>query len=288
MTMNQPTRPRRSLLFMPGNKPDMFEKACGAGADIVCMDLEDAIAPQHTDDARIQTMALFADGTQTNDDLTKPEVIVRVNCLRTPEGLADLLALAHADHAPTAIMLTKVKSPDEIQVYEEILAGNKANIRLHVIIETNQGLEAAFDIARCSSRIDLMLFGSVDMAAELRVEPTWNELFYARSRVVHASAAAGLDLIDMPFMDLADMDGLVDAARASQALGFTGKAAIHPKQIPTINETFSPSADQIAYARRVIDEFEKQGTGLVVLDNKLIEKPVLRSMFRILAIAERL
>lgn len=288
MTMNQPTRPRRSLLFMPGNKPDMFEKACGAGADIVCMDLEDAIAPQHTDDARIQTMVLFADGTQTNDDLTKPEVIVRVNCLRTPEGLADLLALAHADHAPTAIMLTKVKSPDEIQVYEEILAGNKANIRLHVIIETNQGLEAAFDIARCSSRIDLMLFGSVDMAAELRVEPTWNELFYARSRVVHASAAAGLDLIDMPFMDLADMDGLVDAARASQALGFTGKAAIHPKQIPTINETFSPSADQIAYARRVIDEFEKQGTGLVVLDNKLIEKPVLRSMFRILAIAERL
>jgi len=283
-----PTRPRRSLIFMPGNKPEMFAKASNAGADIVCIDLEDAIAPADKEAARTKTMALFADGSQNNDDVSKPEVIVRVNCLRTPEGLADLLALTNAEHAPPAIMLTKVKSPDEIQVYEEVLDGNKANIRLHTIIETNEGLEAAFDIARCSHRVDSLLFGGVDMAAELRVEPNWNELLYARSRVVHAAAAANLDLIDVPFMDLADMDGLAEAARASQSLGFTGKAAIHPKQIPTINQTFSPSEEEIAMARRVIAEFDKQGTGLVLIDNKLIEKPVLRSMYRILAIAERL
>lgn len=288
MTTTQPTRPRRSLIFMPGNKPEMFEKAANAGADIVCIDLEDAIAPADKEEARTKTMELFADGSQNNDDLTKPEVIIRVNCLRTPEGLADLLAIANAEHSPSAIMLTKVKSPDEIQVYEEILDGNKATIRLHTIIETNEGLEAAFDIARCSSRVDSLLFGGVDMAAELRVEPNWNELFYARSRVVHAAAAASLDLIDVPFMDLADADGLAEAARASQQLGFTGKAAIHPKQIATINETFSPSEEEITMARRVIAEFEKQGTGLVLIDNKLIEKPVLRSMYRILAIADRL
>lgn len=288
MTTPNPTRPRRSLIFMPGNKPEMFEKASAAGADIVCIDLEDAIAPAHKEDARAGTMALFADGTLTNDDLSQPEVIVRINCLRTPDGLADLLAIANAEHGPAAIMLPKVKSPDEIRVHDELLDGTHANVRFHVIIETNEGLEAAFDIARCSDRIDSLLFGGVDMAAELRVEPNWNEMFYARSRVVHAAASASVDLIDVPFMDLADMDGLAEAARASQSLGFTGKAAIHPKQIPTLNETFSPSEEEIAMAKRVIDEFEKQGTGLVVIDNKLIEKPVLRSMYRILAIAERL
>ncbi len=288
MTTHRVTRPRRSLIFMPGNKPEMFEKASNAGADIVCIDLEDAIAPPDKEVARSGTLALFADGTETNDDLAKPETIVRINCLRTPDGLADLLAIANAEHGPSAIMLPKVKSPDEIRVHEELLDGAHDRIRFHVIIETNEGLETAFDIARCSNRIDSMLFGGVDMAAELRVEPTWNEMFYARSRIVHAAASASLDLIDVPFMDLADMDGLAEAARASQSLGFTGKAAIHPKQIPTLNETFSPSEEEIAMARRVIDEFEKQGTGLIVIDNKLIEKPVLRSMYRILAIAERL
>lgn len=286
MNKSQTTRPRRSLIFMPGNKPEMFPKASAAGADIVCIDLEDAIAPPDKDAARAGTMALFADGSETNDDLSKPETVVRINCLRTPDGLADLLAIANAEHGPSAIMLPKVKSPDEIRVHEEILEGVHANIRLHVIIETNEGLEAAFDIARYSNRMDSLLFGGVDMAAELRVEPTWNEMFYARSRVVHAAASASLDLIDVPFMDLGDMDGLAEAARASQRLGFTGKAAIHPKQIPTLNETFSPSEEEIAMAKRVIDEFEKQGTGLVVIDNKLIEKPVLRSMYRILAIAD--
>lgn len=288
MTITTASRPRRSLIFMPGNKPKMLEKAMSAGADIVCIDLEDAIAPPDKDAARSGTMALFADGTLTNDDLDQPEVIIRVNCLRTPDGLADLLAIVNSDNSPSAIMLPKVKSADEICVHEELLDGDNASIRLHVIIETNEGLENAFDIARCSNRIDSLLFGGVDMAAELRVEPTWNELFYARSRIVHAAASASLDLIDVPFMDLADVDGLIEAARASQALGFTGKAAIHPKQISTLNEAFSPSEEEIAMARRVIDEFEKQGTGLVVIDNKLIEKPVLRSMYRILSIAERL
>ena len=291
--MNKTTRPRRSLIFMPGNKPEMYEKALKTGADIVTIDLEDAIAPKDKDTARTQTLALFAGSPQTSGDpaqtdYSSPEVIVRINCLRTPDGLADLLALANAQQGPPAIMLPKVKSPAEIRVHEEILDGTKANIRFHVIIETNEGLEAAYAIAQCSDRIDSLLFGGVDMAAELRVEPTWHEMFYARSRVVHAAAAASLDLIDVPFMDLADMAGLEEAAQAVQRLGFTGKAAIHPKQIPVLNRCFSPTAAAIAMARRVIDEFEKQGTGLVVIDNKLIEKPVLRSMYRILAIAEKI
>ncbi|MEM7129494.1 MAG: CoA ester lyase [Chloroflexota bacterium] len=286
---HQRTRPRRSLIFMPGNKPEMFAKALTAGADIVCIDLEDAIAPHDKVEARAKTLDLFKNGDPSaNSEEVSPECIVRINCLRTPDGLADLLALTQAEQGPLAIMLPKVKSPDEIQVHDELLDGAHADIRFHVIIETNEGLEAAYDIARCSSRIDSLLFGGVDMAAELRVEPTWNELLYARSKVVHAAASASLDLIDVPFMDLGDMDGLEAEATAVQQLGFTGKAAIHPRQIPTLNRCFSPTEEQILMARRVIDEFEKQGTGLVVIDNKLVEKPVLRSMYRILAIAERL
>ena len=277
-------RARRSLIFTPGNKPEMYPKALKTGADIVTIDLEDAIAPQHKDEARAATLTIFSDPIPYGG----VERIVRINCLRTPEGLADLQAIIETETPPPALMLPKVKSPDEIRVHEELLAGTHAHIRFHVIIETNEGLASAHEIARSSDRIDSVLFGGVDMAAELRVEPVWDALLYARSRLVHAAAGAGLDLIDVPFLDLGDHEGLAEEARKCAILGITGKGAIHPKQIPVLNETFSPSQEEVERARRVIAEFENGDSGLVVIDNKLIEKPVLRSMYRILAIAERI
>ena len=278
-------RARRSLIFAPGNKPEMFPKALRTGADIVTIDLEDAIAPNHKDAAREQTLNYFKDqGSDGSGD--RVERIVRINCLRSPEGLADLLAIASAETAPPALMLPKVKSPDEIRVHEELLGDRHPNIRFHVIIETNEGLEAACEIARCNDRIDALLFGGVDMAAELRVEPEWDGLLYARSRVVHAAAGAGVDVIDVPYLDLNDMDGMQHEAQRCVDLGFTGKGAIHPKQIATLNTVFSPSPAAIERARRVVEHFESSDSGLVVIDNKLIEKPVLRSMHRILAIAD--
>jgi citrate lyase beta subunit len=157
-----------------------------------------------------------------------------------------------------------------------------------VIIETNAGLEAAVDIAQSSTRIESLLFGGVDMAAELRCENNWDNLLYARSRVVSAAAGAGLDVIDVPFLDLDDMDGMRVAAAQARDLGFSGKGSVHPKQISALNEVFTPTAERIARARRVIAEFEAADTGLVVVDGKLIEKPVLREMYRIVAIAERM
>ena len=172
--------PRRSLIFMPGNRPTLFPKALGSGADIVCVDLEDAIAPQDKEEARANTFPLFAD----HDTGQGPECMVRINCLRTAEGLADLLALLECDQCPPALMLTKTKSADEIRVYEELLAGAGHAPRLHVIVETNQALEACHEIAHASDTLDSLLFGGVDMAAELRVEPSWEGLRYARARVV--------------------------------------------------------------------------------------------------------
>ncbi|MBT3172062.1 MAG: CoA ester lyase [Rhodospirillaceae bacterium] len=275
-------QPRRSLIFTPGNRPDMFPKGLKTGADIVTVDLEDAIAPQHKDEARDKTLALFANLPETGDI----ECMVRVNTIRSADGLKDLSAIIAADTPPAAIMLPKVKSAEEIELLDELLIDSCQNIRFHVIIETNDGLDRCYDIAKSSQRIDSLLFGAVDMAAELRVEPVWEPLFRARSQLVHAAAGAGLDLIDVPFLDLEDMAGLKEEAERSAALGFTGKGAIHPKQIATLNEAFSPTDAQIDYARRVIQAFEEGDSGLVLVDNKLIEKPVLRSMYRILAVAE--
>ncbi len=275
-------QPRRSLIFTPGNRPDMFPKALKTGADIVTVDLEDAIAPQHKDEARDKTLALFADLPETGG----VECIVRINTIRSADGLKDLSAIIAADTPPPAIMLPKVKSAEEIELLDELLIDSCEHIRFHVIIETNDGLDRCYDIAKSSQRIDSLLFGAVDMAAELRVDPVWEPLFRARSQLVHAAAGAELDLIDVPFLDLEDMAGLKEEAERCATLGFTGKGAIHPKQIATLNEAFSPSEAQIDYARRVIQAFEEGDSGLVLVDNKLIEKPVLRSMYRILAVAE--
>ena len=275
-------QPRRSLIFTPGNRPDMFPKALRTGADIVTIDLEDAIAPQHKDKARDKTLALFAEAPETGG----VECIVRINTIRSADGLKDLSAIIAADTPPAAIMLPKVKSAEEIELLDELLIDSCEHIRFHVIIETNDGLDRCYDIAKSSQRIDSLLFGAVDMAAELRVDPVWEPLFRARSQLVHAAAGAELDLIDVPFLDLEDMAGLKEEAERCATLGFTGKGAIHPKQIATLNEAFSPSEAQIDYARRVIQAFEEGDSGLVLVDNKLIEKPVLRSMYRILAVAE--
>ena len=276
-------RPRRSFIFSPGLKPDMFPKALASGADIVCVELEDGIAPKDKDEARGHALALFTE-PQADDGV---ERIVRINCLRDAFGLADVRAILDTDTPPPALMLPKVKTPDEIVWLDDLLSERGHDIRLHVIIETNAGLEAVHDIARASERIEALFFGGVDMAAELRCRNAWEPLLYARSRVVHAAAGAGLDVIDVPYLDLEDPEGMVREAELARNLGFSGKGAIHPKQIAALNGVFTPDEATVARARRVLDEFAAADTGLVVIDGKLIEKPVLREMERITAIAER-
>ena len=126
------------------------------------------------------------------------------------------------------------------------------------------------------------------MAAELHCRNAWEPLLYARSRVVHAAAAAGVDVIDVPYLNLNDLSGMEREARLARELGFSGKGAIHPKQIPILNRVFTPTEAEIADARKILQAFEAADTGLVVVDGKLIEKPVVREMRRILSIAERL
>ena len=276
-------RPRRSFIFTPGLRPEMFPKALASGADIVCVELEDGIAPKDKPAARASAIKLF-ESPQADDGV---ERIVRINSLREGFGIADVQAVLASDSPPPALMMPKVRNPDEVVLLDNLLTERGHNTRLHVIVETNAGLEAAHDIAHCSPRIDAMFFGGVDMAAELRCQNAWEPLLYARSRVVHAAASAGLDVIDVPYLDLQDPEGMERAAIRARDLGFCGKGAVHPKQIAALNAVFTPSAERIAQARRIIAEFEAADTGLVVIDGKLIEKPVLREMHRIVAIADR-
>ena len=281
---NRIIRPRRSFIFTPGLRPDMYPKALASGADIVCVELEDGIAPKDKAEAREKALALF-EKPQADDGV---ERIVRINSMRERFGIEDVNAILASKTPPPALMMPKVRTPDEVTILDQLLTEAGHETRLHVIIETNEGLEAAFEIAKCSDRIDAMFFGGVDMAAELRYQNNYDALLYARSRVVHASAAAGLDVIDVPYLDLDDPDGMRVEAERVRDLGFSGKGSVHPKQIAALNEVFTPSEAQITRARRIISEFEKANTGLVVIDGKLIEKPVLRDMYRIVAIADRM
>jgi (S)-citramalyl-CoA lyase len=284
MTTERIVRPRRSFIFSPGLRPEMFPKALASGTDIVCVELEDGIAPKDKDAARRNAMALFAE-PQADDGV---ERIVRINCLREAFGLADVQAVLATDTPPPALMLPKVRTPDEVVWLDNLLTERGHPTRLHVIIETNAALEAVYDIARSSPRIDALFFGGVDMAAELRCRNAYEPLLYARSRIVHAAAGQGLDVIDVPYLDLDDPDGMRREAELVRDLGFSGKGSIHPKQIGILNEVFTPDEASIAHARRIIQAFKDADTGLVVVDGKLIEKPVLRDMHRIIAIAERI
>ena len=275
---------RRSFIFTPGLKPEMYPQALKSGTDMVCIELEDGIAPQDKEIARNLALKLFQE-KQENDGV---ERILRINSLREKFGIEDVQAILSTKNPPPALMIPKVKKPDEIVILDNLLSEKGHHCRIHVIIETNEGLENAYQIANCSNRIDALFFGGVDMSAELRCENKWEPLLYARSRIVHAAASAGIDAIDVPYLDLEDLEGMRKEAILAKELGFSGKGSIHPKQIPILNDVFTPSELSIKKAQKIVSVFEKANTGLVVIDGKLIEKPVLREMYRILSIAKKI
>ena len=275
---------RRSFIFTPGLNPEMFPKALASGADMVCIELEDGIAIKDKDEARKNTINALKTLEVKND----VELVVRVNCQRTKPGLLDLEAFISSKLKVKALMLPKVKTPDEITFIDDLLSDCNLDTDLHVIMETNEALENIYDIAHSSKRIVALYFGGVDMAAELRVPNSYENLVYARSKLVHAGASVGVDVIDVPYLDLEDMNGMKKEAELVRNLGFTGKGSIHPKQINILNEVFTPSDEEITKAKKIIDQFNASDTGLVVIDGKLIEKPVLREMQRRILVAEKI
>jgi citrate lyase beta subunit len=275
---------RRSFIFTPGLTPSMFPKAIASGADMVCIELEDGIAIKDKNEARKNTIEALKSLEVKND----VELVVRINCQRTKFGLLDLEAFVSSGLKVKALMLPKVKTPDEITFIDDLLTDSGLDTDLHVIMETNEALENIYNIAHASKRTVALYFGGVDMAAELRVPNNYQNLLYARSKLVHAGASVGIDVIDVPYLDLEDMEGMKKEAELVRDLGFTGKGSIHPKQINVLNEIFTPPQEEISKAKKILDQFSESDTGLVVIDGKLIEKPVLREMKRKILIADKI
>ena len=178
----------------------------------------------------------------------------------------------------------EIMMAEQKRLMKQIMKRRQSEVSLQ---EANEALEAAHEIARSSHRNQALFFGGVDMSADLRCSNSWQALLYARSRVVHAAATYGLDVLDVPFLDLDDAEGMLWEAEQAKDIGYTGKGAIHPKQIAALNEVFTPDEATVAHARKIMDAFAANDSGLLVVDGKLYEKPVLRTLARILAIHER-
>ncbi|MGY0579719.1 MAG: HpcH/HpaI aldolase/citrate lyase family protein [Paraglaciecola chathamensis] len=263
----------RSLLFVPGSRPERFEKALGAGADLVCIDLEDAVLPNDKDSARDAVLKCVQ---QTQS------LCVRINPVGSEAGEKDLQAFANAPLAPDVVMLAKCESAEDV-LHAQSVIGNPST-RFLPLIETLKGVENAYQIASASKQVEHIMFGGADMAAELRCDFSFQPLLFVRSQLVFAAAKANVGLIDVPFVDIKDQAGLAAETSKVKALGFSAKAAIHPCQIHTIHHTFMPSEAQVAYAKEVMAAVDGPDAGVVVVNNKMVDRPIILACQRTLAL----
>ncbi|MCB1615852.1 MAG: CoA ester lyase [Pseudomonadales bacterium] len=262
-------KPRRSALYIPGSNKRALEKAVSLAADVVILDLEDAVSP----DNKIQARAQLLD-TLGRQDFGEREVVVRINGLDTDWGVADLAAFH--DAGIDALLLPKVERPDQIEHAESLMSDHHydSSIGLWAMIETPLAIIQVNDICQASDRLNALVMGTSDLAKELRVPHTRDRtaFLYALSRCVLAARAFGLDIIDGVCLDLDDESGYAQGCCQGRELGFDGKSLIHPKQIALANHYFSPSEESVAFAKKIICAWESsENKGVLVVDGKLVE-----------------
>ncbi|MFQ5741468.1 MAG: aldolase/citrate lyase family protein [Acidobacteriota bacterium] len=281
---------RRSRLYLPGNEPKFLVNAGLHGPDCVILDLEDSVHPKEKDAARI----LVRNALRWLD-FGQAERMVRINPV--PLGLRDLEEVVPQE--PDLILIPKTENAGQVTQIEaqirEIQSpiGKEKVIWLMPILESALGIENAFSIASACGSISGLTLGVEDYAADLGVTRSGggSETFYARTRLINAARAAGVQAIDSVFSDVMDMEGLGRWAEASRQLGFEGMGCIHPRQIPVIHEAFSPSRDEIERALCVVTAFEaaeKQGLGVVSLGSRMIDPPVVRRALQLVKRARAL
>jgi citrate lyase subunit beta/citryl-CoA lyase len=281
-----PVRPRRSALYMPGSNARALDKARTLPADVLILDLEDAVAPAAKEEARRLVGAALAAGGYGHR-----ERVVRVNGLATAWGAADLAAAARS--GADAVLLPKVESAADVRAAEAALAaaGAPADLPLWATIETPRGVLAAAEIAGASPRLACLVMGTSDLVKDLRARhtPGRQEVLASLSLVLLAARAHDLAALDGVHLDLADDAGFEAACRQGRDLGFDGKTLIHPRTIDAANRVFAPSEAEVAAARRVIAahaEAEAAGKGVGVLDGRLVESLHVVEAKRTVALAE--
>ena len=284
---------RRSMLFLPGNAPKMIINGNYLGSDAVIFDLEDAVAPDQKDAAR-----LLVRNVLRSIEFNLVETIVRINSIDTPYWQEDINQIL--PQKPDIIMLPKTGAANDVLTVdayltemEEKLGYEKNTVRLMPLIETALGVENAYAIAAASDRVIALFLGAEDLTADLRCQRTkeGREIDYARQRLVVAARAAGVDVYDTPFTDVNDDEGIVVDAAYAKSLGFTGKASISPRHIDAINTVFSPTKKEILYAYEVMDAIalaKEQGKGAIALRGKMIDAPIVNRAQQTIAAAEAL
>ena len=284
---------RRSMLFLPGNNPNMLINGNCLGADAVIFDLEDAVSPAEKDAARI-----LVRNTMRYMDFRGCEIIVRINSVDTAYWKLDMDAIV--PQKPSMLLLPKTGTAADIleadaylTALEEKLGMEPNTVGLMALIETAMGVENAFSIATASPRVRALFLGAEDLTADLQCKRTkeGREIEYARTRLVVAARAAGIAVYDTPFTDVNDDEGIWVDARLAKSLGFSGKASISPRHVEVINSVFSPTMKEIEYAYEVMDAIElakQQGKGAIALHGKMIDAPIVARAQQTIAAAEAL
>ena len=278
---------RRALLYMPGDDRRKIEKATSLGVDCICMDMEDGVAVTR----KVEARAVIAQAMKELDFGTS-ERCIRINSIGSGVEKYDLAAALATN--PDSIVVPKIETPEQvkwisehIETYELSSNINVGSIRLLIGLETAKGILNLKEIAEADKRLEAIIFGAEDYAASVGATRTKEatEVLYARSAVVTACAANDLQAIDMVYIDFRDTEGLRTEAQQGAGFGFSGKQVIHPNQIAPVQEAFTPSDEEIAYAQRVVETFmtsQKEGKGAYALDGKMIDMPLLKNAQKVL------
>jgi citrate lyase subunit beta / citryl-CoA lyase len=293
----------RSWMFVPGDRQRMIDKALALPVDAIILDLEDGVAPSAKDTARGQIASALDGVARTiaaGGETPHPTRFVRINAIGHERMAADVASVVRP--GIDGLVLPKVEDPSQIAIVEGAAADreratglDEGSVRLLVAIESPRGLLNALPIAQASPRIVGLMFGGEDFSREIglpfRREGEALDLMWARSSLVVAAAAAGVQSVDGVWVNLDDPAGLQRHAAQSRRLGFTGCSLIHPAQIAAVNDAFTPGPDEVDYCRRVVAAFEdarERGEGAVAFGGQLLDVPIVDRARRTLALARSL
>jgi len=279
------------MLFCPANRQELIEKAVARGADAVVVDLEDSVPEADKEKARANLQHLPA---------SPVPVYVRINGPPTPWALEDLRAAVQA--GVSGVVVPKAESPDDIRRLDEEASRQEAarrsgRVEFILMVESSLGVLRAYELAHSTHRVVSLCCAAGeagDLVADLGCSwsPEGIELLYARSHVLLAARAAGLEYpLDGVYMNFRDSEGLRRECMLAKRLGYTGKMVIHPAQIPVVHEVFTPTEEEVAQQRRVVEAYERalqEGRGAIELDGRMIDYAVVRKAKRVLALAARM
>ncbi len=265
----------RSFLFVPGDRPERFDKAVASGADAVCIDLEDAVSPANKTAAREATLDYLSSA------LTRSAAVgLRVNALELLDGFRDIAALCESGAKPAFVLLPKVRSRAAIDQIRAVL-GPAAPL-IWALMETPEALLDVRGLAAGVGEKAGMVFGGADLSAALGADMSWDSLYFARAALVAGAATVGCETLDVPFLNVRDQAGLIEETKRVKAMGFTGRCCIHPDQVATINDIYTPTAEEIEKATEIIAAYEANEGRVLLHEGRLVEKPVLAAARRVL------